>query len=174
MNLLETRKLLDSFLEKDGGDNWWIRERFMKHVLPFMPQEIKVVSLPPEKEEENFNCFIFALGLHNNFDFLKLSKGFIYNIFFQHLISIGYMVEVDSPQYGDIVAYRNIQVYGEEITHVAVVIDQDYVISKTSWGPTLLHPMLCVPLDWGSDLKYYHINSHDKLIEEYKKYYKLI
>jgi|ETNmetMinimDraft_33_1059910.scaffolds.fasta_scaffold07962_1 hypothetical protein len=56
------RKKLDDIILMDGGNNWWKPRLFEERTMSLLPKELEVLSIPPT-EAENYNCFIYALGL---------------------------------------------------------------------------------------------------------------
>ncbi len=131
-----------------GYRRWYTPGLFERHVLPLLPKTLQVLVPPPEKSR-NYNCFIYALGLHKRTSVLRRTKGFIYSAFVQKLLDQGELVQMRRPSKGDLVLYRNPRA-GEEFTHAGVVQSDGSVVSKWSWGPLIRHKMLDVPSFYGS------------------------
>jgi hypothetical protein len=164
----EIREYLDQIVNAERSDDWWITERFVKNTLHILPKELTVISLPPVLEKDNFNCFIFALGLHTDQEFVQKVKGKLFSDFFHKLIDNNIVIETEKPKHGDIIAYQNKSLYGKDFTHVGLVVTKNIILSKWAWGPLLLHKKLHVPLDWGSDISYFSLNKNIYIVETYK------
>ncbi|MBP6942885.1 MAG: hypothetical protein KBB55_02460 [Candidatus Buchananbacteria bacterium] len=145
------RESLDSLIE--GSDNaWWEPDLFPLQVAPQLPLELEIISGPPVAAE-NYNCFIYALGLETDSEIIKDSSGFIYSAFFQHLLDIDELKAIDDPQSGDYVVYRDSVKYPGHITHVGI-IDGESIRSKWAWGPIFRHALLEVPASYGDEISY--------------------
>jgi hypothetical protein len=174
MNLMSIRKNLDSIINEDGGRNWWNPGLFAERIAPNFPHELKVLK-PPPKKDENYNCFIYILGLSNDKTVIKDSRGFIYDTFFQKLINEGIIKETQNPDEGDYILYRNPKEDPEQITHSGL-IDGDKVISKWAWGPLIQHSVWDVPASYGDNISYFKKINPDtarELYWDYKEYNKL-
>lgn len=121
------RKLLDKIIHANGGNNWWKLDLFVKNTLNILPKELEILKNPP-KQEDNYNCFIYTLGLDNNNAIKKDCEGFIYSSFFQKLIDCEMLKYTDNPKKGDYIIYRNLKKYPNVITHIGVIVDKDNVI----------------------------------------------
>ncbi len=163
------RKLLDTIVNEKNEKNWYVPELFQQNTLPILPRELKVIALPP-LYDENYNCFIYALGLSNNLEFIKKVSGFIYSPFVKKLIEEGVLRESKEIKKGTIILYTNEKKFPGEIAHAGVMKDKDTVISKWSWGPTLEHSLLSVPLSYGETLKFYHLESTNSVLLAYEKF----
>ena len=163
------RKLLDRIIHADGGNNWWKPDLFIKNTFSILPRELKILKNPP-KQEDNYNCFIYALGLDGDNAIKKDCGGFIYSAFFQKIIDCGLLNYTDNPQKGDYVIYRNLEKYPNVITHIGVVVGKKDVISKWSWGPLLKHRIFDVPESYGNDISFIKSVSSAKALELYEKY----
>ena len=51
-----------------------------KNTLSILPKKIRILKNPP-KQENNYNCFIYVLGLDNDKAIKKSCGGFIYDTF---------------------------------------------------------------------------------------------
>ena len=161
--------LLDKIINADGGNNWWKLDLFIKNTLGILPKEIEILKNPPKKED-NYNCFIYALGLDDNDAIKKDCGGFIYSTFFQKLIDCGLLNYTDNPQKGDYIIYRDLKNYPDIITHIGVVFGEDSIISKWSWGPLLKHKIFDIPESYGNDISFIKSVSRAKALELYEKY----
>lgn len=165
------RDNLNAIIQSNEGDNWWKPELFEEYVRPHLPDKLKIIQGPP-CAEENFNCFIYALGLHNEEDILKETGGFLYDTFFQKLLREGALRHTDTPKDGDYIMYRDLENYPDMITHVGV-LDSDMIASKWAWGPLVRHRIFDVPRSYGDDISYAKAVSSARakeLYEQYKRY----
>ena len=165
---MDLRKNLDKIIHSNGGNNWWKPELFETNTLKLLPKELRVLSAPP-LAVENYNCFIYALGLHTDKEIVSDSKGFIYSNFFQKLIDENIAVYTEKPKDGDYVLYRNSDHTLREIAHIGV-IEGENIVSKWSWGPLLKHRALDVPESYGDDITYIERIDKDDAKELYWKY----
>jgi len=83
------RKLLDKIIHANGGSNWWKLDLFLKYTLKALPKEIKILKNPP-KEEDNYNCFIYAMGLYSNKTIKKNAKDLFIALFFKRFLKMVY------------------------------------------------------------------------------------
>ena len=98
------RNELTAIIEKEDGVNWWKSELFSKNILPLLSQELEIVELPPE-EKNNYNCFVFALGLEDYPEFLDGSNP-VQKEFIRHLLSKGILTETPNKLLsGNVVFY---------------------------------------------------------------------
>lgn len=163
------RKLLDKVIHANGGKDWWKPDLFLKNTLNVLPKELKILKNPPN-QKDNYNCFIYALGLGNNSAIKKDCGGFIYSSFFQKLIDCGELNYIDNPKKGDYIIYRSLKKYPNIITHIGIIFDKNNIISKWSWGPLLKHRTLDVPKSYGDDISFVESVSLAKALELYRKY----
>lgn len=166
-NLL--REKLNKIVSAKNAKNWYIPELFEKNTLPNLPKELDLIEMPP-KEEKNYNCFIYALGLHKNSDVLKETKGFIYSNFIKHLIEINEIKQVKKIQPNIIVLYINEKSNPNEFTHAGIAQENGKILSKWSWGPILLHDLFDTPFSYGNKVTYYKPIKPEKALELYNKY----
>ncbi len=165
------RKLLDKIINANSGYNWWKLDLFIKNTLNILPREIKILKNPPKKEN-NYNCFMYALGLDDNKVIKKSCGGFIYDTFFQKLLDERLLKYTDSPQKGDYIIYRDLKNNPNIINHIGVVDEKGVVISKWSWGPLLKHKIFDIPKSYGSDIAYVKAMSKKRVAGLYEKYKK--
>ena len=164
------RKLLDEIIHENGGNNWWKPDLFLKNILDVLPKELKILKNPPS-QKDNYNCFIYALGLSNDNAIKKKCGGFIYSAFFQKLIDCNLLKYTDNPKKGDYIIYRNFKKNSNIITHVGIIADKNNnIISKWSWGPLLKHRIFDVPESYGDDIAYIKTVSKKKALDMYEKY----
>ena len=162
------RKTLDSIILKNDSLDWWQPERFEKYTKHLLPPELEILENPPP-ETENYNCFIFALRLHDNKEIITETKGFIYDSFIKKLIEIGELTKTTNPQTGDYVVYQDKTNYPDNLTHIGI-IDKDKIVSKWAWGPLIKHGVWDVPQEYGDDVFYFKAISSEKAEELYKTY----
>ena len=161
-----TRKLLGSIVSSENGENWYKPDLFRKNTLPILPKEIEVLE-PPPVENRNYNCFIYVLGLQNKLEILQETKGFIYNSFIEKLLEERKLAKIEHPQTGDIIFYRN---RDGVITHAGKVAEDNFIISKWSWGPIFRHHIFDVPDFYGDEISYYRGIEHDEALRLYAEY----
>ena len=114
------RQQLTEIIEADGGINWWKPEFFELKTKPLLPSELKIVSGPPQKEN-NYNCFVFVFGLQNDTEFLG-GKNPIQQEFVKHLILNKVLIPTQTPLAGDFVFYKNEQ---NEITNGGIIQNEN-------------------------------------------------
>jgi hypothetical protein len=111
--------------------------------------------------------------LSTDIEVIRQTKGFIYSSFFQTLIKKNELSIITKPEKGDIIVYRNIKQFGDEITHVGILQGDDTVVSKWSWGPIIKHKIFDVPDFYGSDILFVkNVNTEraKELYYHYKKF----
>ncbi len=151
----EMRKYLDDIIHlKNPVENWYVPELFEKFTMSGLPPELTLVTLPPH-EEENYNYYIYALGLNNdprfignaNWDFMRSL-----HTDFDAMIEKGILKQIKKPEKGCLVIWR---IEENAITHVGLMEDGDVVISKWSWGPLFRHHIYDVPASYGDNAEFY-------------------
>ncbi len=165
----ELRKKLDKIVSTKNEKNWYIPELFIQNTLPQLPRELLLVKPPPE-ENKNYNCFLYALGLHENMEIVKETDGFIFSDFIKHLIDTGEMKETHQKNPDSIVLYKNEANDPQEFTHSGFVKEDGKIISKWSWGPTLIHDLFDIPLSYGNRVVYYEAIPKEKALKLYQKH----
>lgn len=156
---------------KNDTNDWWQPNLFVQNTKHLLPPELEILADPPD-EDQNYNCFIYILGLHENPYTLKETSGFIYDSFLQHLIKIGELEKTDSPTNGDYIVYQDLENYPDSLTHIGV-LEGDKVVSKWAWGPLVKHDMWDVPAEYGNNIFYLKsIPSHTahEIYEKYKEF----
>lgn len=123
----------------------------------------------PPSENQNFNCFIYVLGLHKNGEILNETNGFIYDSFLNHLLDIGELQKTDSPTNGDYVVYQDLENYPDNLTHVGI-LENGKVVSKWAWGPLIRHNIWDVPAEYGNDVFYTKAVTNEKALELFTRY----
>ena len=149
---MEFREKLDKIINANGRKNWWQPDLFRAKILPLLPKKLEILEFPPS-ENNNYNCFIYILGLSEEDEIIKSSGGFIYDTFFQNLIDKKVLTYTDQPQDGDYILYRDPKNYPNKITHSGI-LDKGKVVSKWAWGPLIRHSILDVPASYGNDISY--------------------
>lgn len=139
------RQQLTKIIETEHGNNWWKPELFDLYTKSLLPSELKIAADPP-KQDENYNCFVYAFGLQKDSEFLG-GKNPVQQEFVKWLISTSILVPKNSAGIGDLVFYKNEQ---EEITHGGIMQSANTVISKWMWGPTIVHKIMDVPSSFGN------------------------
>lgn len=158
------RESLTQIIEDDGGMNWWVPERFKKNVLHKLPHDLQIVY-PPPPEQVNYNCFVYALGLQDDPDYLG-GKNPVQQEFIKYLIKREVLLSADKKA-------DNLIFYEDEkgnITHGGLLIGEDEVISKWMWGPIFVHKIWDVPSSFGNQLHTFSQVSVDEIKDVYEKY----
>jgi hypothetical protein len=141
-----SKRKLTNIIEKENGVNWWNRELFLKNIKNDLPSELEIISLPPEYEN-NYNCFVYALGLENDKDFLGNNNP-IQQDFIKYLLKMNLVTETDKKT-GNIILYLNSD---SDITHAGIMENEDVVISKWMWGPIIRNNCKDVPSSFGDQI----------------------
>lgn len=168
------RKYLATIVGDKNEENWYKPDLFIKNTLSKLPKELIILENPP-RENENYNCFVYVLGLNKDKKIIKETKGFIYSNFFQTLINKGELEFTDSHKNGDIILYLNPKQFGSEITHSGIVQENETIVSKWSWGPIIKHNIFDVPDFYGDRVKYVkgiNLEKSKRLYNQYKEFNK--
>ena len=151
------RELLGKLVSSENEDNWWRQELFEKYTRSKIPAGLEILS-PPPSEEQNYNCFVYVLGLQNNENFLG-NKGWDFtrnlDLIFDEMIREKIFKPLSKPEVGSMILYR---AHDNSISHVGIMEDENTVISKWSWGPLLRHKILDVPDHYGEKIEFYIIS----------------
>ncbi len=151
----QMRKYLDDIIHlKNPVENWYTPELFEKFTKEKIPFELSMIT-PPPPEEQNYNCYIYALGLNNdsrflgneNWDFMRSL-----HIDFDAMIEKGILMQIEKPEKGCLVMWR---IEENAITHVGLIEDTDTAVSKWSWGPLFRHAVYDVPASYGDNAEFY-------------------
>lgn len=162
------RKQLDDIIMKNDTNDWWQPELFAKNTKHLLPPELEILTDPPVADQ-NYNCFLHALGLHNKNDVLKETNGFIYDSFIKHLLSTGDLVETEKPEDGDYIVYQDLVNYPEALTHIGVITG-DKVVSKWAWGPLVKHDLWDVPAEYGDSVFYIKSITPERALKLYEQH----
>jgi len=146
----QQREELDILISQNKTQDWWTPELFEERVRPHFPPALTVIAPPPKNE--NYNCFIYTLGLSENSGVLRDSGGFIYSAFIQKLLNNGLLKRIETPEAGDYVFYQDLPNYPNEITHAGIIQDDGSAISKWTWGPLIKHQIIDVPASYGDTI----------------------
>jgi len=151
LNSPNLRERLSALVHSGNGQSWW-RPDLFSNIRPQLPSEIEIVE-PPQKSNQ-YNCFLFALALHQDRQIIDDSGGFVYSSLVMELILRGELEIRKAPAVGNIVLYRNVKENPLEFTHAAILVGPARALSKWSWGPLIRHGVLDVPDFYGDDLVY--------------------
>ena len=169
MQNLDLRKKLDDLISQEDERNWYIPELFIRNTKDKLPPDLEIIDLPPA-EDDNYNCFLYTLGLHTNSEIIKETKGFIYSSFIEAFINDNLLVDIKGkPEVGDIILYRDPETVCS-FSHSGIRDVSGLVLSKWAWGPTIRHNILDIPLHWGSEYGWYRLNIADTMSYIYSKY----
>ncbi len=156
------RKKLTEIIEMEKGINWWKPELFESKIKSLLPAELRIVSNPP-LYEHNYNCFVYAFGLQNDPEFLG-GKNPIQQEFIRWLILNKILIPVEIAKAGSLVFYRNVN---DDITHAGIMQNDDMVISKWMWGPTVIHGLQDVPSSFGDRISFFNSPETDIIKRQY-------
>ena len=136
MNKLE-REELTKIIEQEGGNYWWKKETFIEKIQPYLPKSLEIISLPPEYED-NYNCFVYALGLEHDTEFFG-GRNPIQEEFIKYLVECNFLTKANKAEKGNLIFYIN---KDDIITHGGILLDDQHVISKWMWGPTIKNKIM--------------------------------
>lgn len=152
--LNKLRAKLDAIVSDENAENWWKQELFEQNTLPILPPELEIVEGVPT-EEQNYNCFVYVLGLHNNPEIIG-NRGweFTRNLgpVFDEMIEKSLLKKIIASTKDSVIVYRT---QNGSISHVGLMENENTVISKWSWGPLLKHAIFAVPADYGDTVEFY-------------------
>lgn len=140
----------------------------MKNTKHLLPPELEILADPPP-EDQNYNCFLYVLGLHTNESVLEETNGFIYDSFIKHLLETGDLVKTETPADGDYVVYQDLMNYPDALTHVGV-LDGRKVVSKWAWGPLVKHDLWDIPAEYGDSMFYVKSITPERALELYEQH----
>jgi len=150
MSIEEIRDWIKNNFRDDNPFDWFDCKEFENKIVPIIPEELKIIELPPT--EKKYNCYVFAFGLRDDEDFTNRSNGlFIDGDDIKKLIDSGILVETKSQKEKDYIIYSE----KGKINHVGIVRKEGIVISKWSDGPIIEHQTLAVNPAYGTDIAYY-------------------
>ena len=165
-NMTEIEKIkLQDLIESESGTNWWDKELFIKKILHLLPKELKILELPPIYKN-NYNCFVYALGLNKDSYFLGAENP-VYQEFVKYLIENNILKLKVNPKPGDLAVWLT---FNGEYSHAGIIKDSNKIISKWMWGPIIENDINDFPLSFGKDIIYIE-KPYAKIIKnEYMKY----
>ncbi|MDP3726619.1 MAG: hypothetical protein Q8R36_05495 [bacterium] len=152
------RKRLEKIISSNGKKNWWIPELFEKNTRKILPKELEILAAPP-KEDFNYNCYVYVLGLQKNPDFLgRKGWSFMRELggAFDEMIKKEILKHALTPQKGRLVVYR---ADDGGISHVGLLESKEIVVSKWSWGSFIRHRIWDVPEGYGDIAEFYKITN---------------
>lgn len=161
-------KQLDDIIMKNDTNDWWQPALFMRNTKHLLPSALEILADPPP-EDQNYNCFLYVLGLHANEEVLKETKGFIYDSFIKHLLAAGDLVKTKTPKDGDYIVYQDLTNYPDALTHVGV-LQGDKVVSKWAWGPLVKHDVWDVPAEYGDTIFYIQAINQETALQLYHQH----
>ncbi len=159
------RERLTEIIEAENGTNWWQPALFEKNIRVQLPTDLEIVSVAPNPAG-NFNCFVYALGLENDKEFLG-GQNPIQKEFIRHLLDRRILELTERPTHGDLVFYEN---EDGVITHGGIVQADGSILSKWMWGALFAHKLWDVPSSFG-DTVFYTKTPDSKLVKQtYEEY----
>lgn len=159
------RKQLTKIIEAEEGKRWWQSDEFETHIRAQLPTELRIVSVPPSPAA-NFNCFVYALGLEWDPEFLG-GQNPIQKEFIRYLLNQNALEVVERPSAGGLVFYET---YDRTITHGGIIQADGSVLSKWMWGALFAHKLWDVPSSFGDSVFYCRPISPEKAKEKYVEY----
>lgn len=164
MNKVE-RERLTEIIEAENGTNWWQPALFERNIRAQLPSDLEIISVPPNPAG-NFNCFVYALGLENDKQFLG-GQNPIQKEFIRYLLDKSVLEVTESPTVGDLVFYENEE---RVITHGGIVQAGGSILSKWMWGALFAHELWDVPSSFG-DTAFYTKAPDSALVKQtYEEY----
>jgi hypothetical protein len=164
MNKAEREKLTE-IIEADEGTNWWQPVEFEAKIKSQLPTQLKIVSVPPSPSG-NFNCFVYALNLESDSEFLG-GQNPIQKEFIRHLLNNGLLQLTEYPEKGNLVFYED---ESDVITHAGIMQSKSDVLSKWMWGALFAHKLWDVPSSFGDRVFYCKPPNHTLIKKEYLQY----
>lgn len=161
------RQELTDLIEEDSVRNgaWWNPQEFEKAVRSRLPTQLKIISAPPNPAG-NFNCFVYALGLEDDPEFLG-GRNPIQQKFVKHLLAANVLTVTDAPKVGDFIFYED---KNGTITHSGIVQKHEVIHSKWMWGALFEHDIWDVPSSFGDEVFYTNLINSAEAKQEYIKY----
>lgn len=163
------RQKLDALLQQNDSLDWWQPARFRERIKPYLPEELEIIADPP-MESENYNCFLYALGLADNHTIREETHGFLYDTFVQTLLEHDELIKTDLPNADDLILYKDLEQYPDRITHIGILEEAGRVRSKWAWGPVVRHAPLDVPQEFGNHIFYAKHITPARALELYEHY----
>lgn len=163
----EEREKLTEVIEVENGINWWQPDLFEKYIRSHLPIDLEIISVPPSPAG-NFNCFVYALKLENDPEFLG-GQNPIQKEFIRHLLDKGVLQTIAEPVLGDLVFYEDDE---GAITHGGIMKTKEVVLSKWMWGALFEHKLWDVPSSFGDKVFYTKPIDSRVAKEVYEKYKK--
>ncbi len=159
------REKLTEIIEADSGSKWWVPEEFEKHIRSQLPTELHIISAPPSGVG-NYNCFVYALGLENDSEFLG-GQNPIQKEFIRYLLSRKILTLTEKPSAGDLIFYEG---NDGATTHGGIVQNDKSILSKWMWGALFSHAIWDVPSSFGYKIFYAEKPDSRVVKEEYISY----
>lgn len=167
MTLPEFRRELDAITQLPSSRDWWPKIQDLRASFPHSIERVD----EPKTRHPNYNCFMFALGLHHSLvhyvrcassEFTRMAD----TCFLTMLLRRGVLTALDreTRQEGDLIVYF----HGDLPMH-AGIHSSGKVISKWGTGLLLSHRMLEVPESYG-DAKCYEAVQLETIEDNYKIY----
>ncbi len=155
----ELRAKLGKLVSLENEENWWRTELFGTNIRSLIPPELEILATPPS-EEQNYNCFVHALGLQGHSELLGNNGWeFTRNLgpVVDEMILKGIVEHESTPRAGSLIVYRT---SNGTISHIGLMEDEETVISKWSWGPLIRHKIFDVPDHYGDCVEFYSMSNN--------------
>ena len=128
------------------------------------------ISLIKEFETtEDFNCVMYALNIYLDNPTTLLGRYYVNTNFLRYLIDNSYIKKIkDSERYkGVYVIYFN----DAKLTHIGVLEEHDFVISKWGAGHLYKHKIEEVPKSYGLKVEFFESINPDTALLHLKNFY---
>lgn len=158
-----------------------LRKRLQEITEPGSDWPLRIAALQTEcshsirevhpAQPGRYNCFAFALGLHQSQKYLAMATRSIPNIFadsafVSHLISKGLLRRIDYATPGE----KLIIYFLDGAPKHAGVLDEDRVTSKWGSGYFFEHAVYEVPANYGYNTECYNLPSPSQIQSEFLLY----
>ena len=154
---MEIRSYLSMIVCPENANNWSIADNFERNVRSVLPAELEVAA-PPPLPERNYNCFVYALGLETNADFIGVTN-------WEYARNLGALflrlLQSDAERLGSPVPGCLCVYVADDgsLAHVGLVQDDGSVVSKWSLGPLIRHETWQVPSHYGNDVRFFSLGA---------------
>ena len=149
----------------DSGHNWPLRIAALNSECPHSIREVHPT------QSGRYNCFAFALGLHQSPNYLLIARHLNPNVFanaafVSHLISEGVLRPTDCAAAGQqIIVYLH-----DGVPKHAGVLNEQRVTSKWGDGQFFEHAVFEVPMNYGCESECYSSESFSQVESAFLRY----
>lgn len=150
----------------DTGRNWPLRIDALRSEFPHTIQEVHPTA------PGRYNCFAFALGLHQSQNYLNVAKQsrnpnvFANPAFISHLIFERILLPTDCTALGQ----KVIIYFRERVPKHAGVLNKQRVTSKWGDGQFFEHGIFEIPINYGSESECYSFDPKSQIESVFLQY----